>query len=168
MTCCLEIPTPQSILDDDNRDVFEEIIDDSEVYHDMMRGILWAFYRYRGIGNCDLDYWVQNMKDRYLQVRVLYLPKFKLIDEWLTEVLGNDPVDLSEGKNDYTMITEMEDTPDNPVGTSRYLSDRNTVTYNGKTYSGLSSETVSKFLDYVPDLERQFAEEFRKQFYFGL
>ncbi|MBO7205744.1 MAG: hypothetical protein J6V08_04935 [Candidatus Methanomethylophilaceae archaeon] len=166
--CCCTIPTPQSILDDDNRDVFEEIIDDSEVFHTIMRDILWSFYQYRGIGNCDVDYWVQTMKNRYLQIRVAYLPKFKLLDEWLTDVMGNDPVDLSEGATNYTMMTEIEDTPDNPQGTSVYLSDRNTVTYNGKTYSGLSSETVSRFMDYIPDLSQQFADEFQKQFYWGL
>ena len=169
MTCdCCTIPTPDSILTDDNRDVFEEIIDDSEVYHDMMRTILWSFYGYRGIGNCDVDYWVNTMKARYTQVKLMYIPKFKLIDEWLTEITTVDPIDLSEGKTDYTMVTEIEDNPDNPQGTSVYLSDRNTVTYNGKTYTGLSSETVSKFMDYVPDLERQFADEFQKQFYWGL
>lgn len=169
MTCgCKCIPTPQSILDEDNRDVFEDIFDDSEAYHDEMRDIMWAFYRFRGIGNCNVDYWVQTMIDRYRQIQLMYIPKFKLIDQWLGEVLGNDPIDLSEGATDYTMKTETEDNPDNPQGTSVYLSDRNTVTYNGKTYSGLSSETVNRFMEYVPDLERQFAEEFKKQFYFGV
>lgn len=166
--CCCEIPTPQSILEDDNRDVFEEIISDTETYRDAMRGILWSFYQYRGIGNCDVDYWVNTMKNRYDQVKSLYYPKFKLLDEWLTEVMGNDPVDLSEGATDYTMKTEIEDNPDNPQGSTVYLSDRNTVTYNGKTYSGLSSETVSRFMDMIPNLSQQFADEFQKQFYWGI
>lgn len=169
MSCdCFCIPTPKSILADDERDVFEEIFPDTEDYHDMMRAIMWSYYAYRGIGNCNIDYWVDTMKARYVQIKLMYMPKFKVVDEWLNEVMGNDPIDLSEGATDYTMRTENEDTPDNPQGSTVYLSDRNTVTYNGKTYSGLSSETVSRFMDYVPDLERQFAVEFRKQFYFGL
>ena len=166
--CCCTIPTPDSILTDDNIDVFEKIIDDSETYHTEMRYILWSFYQYRGIGNCDVDYWIQTMKNRYNQVKMVYLPKFKLLDEWLTEVMGTAPVDLSEGQTNYTMKTEIEDNPDNPQGSTVYLSDRNTVTYNGKTYSGLSSETVTRFMDYIPDLSQQFADEFQKQFYWGI
>ena len=40
--------------------------------------------------------------------------------------------------------------------------------YDGKTYGGLSSETVARFIDAVPDLAQQFADEFRRLFYFGL
>lgn len=168
MTCrCACIPTPQSIYDDDNRDVFDEIFDTVD-YGDIMKIMMWSTYQYRGIGNCDVDYWIQCMKGRFAQIVSKYLPKFKVFDEWYTSVYGVDPVDLSDGATDYTMVTEMEDNPDNPQGTSVYLSDRNTVTYGGKTHSGLSSETISRFMDYVPDLTVEFTDEFRKQFYWGL
>lgn len=165
MSCdCWCIPTPDSILEDDERDVFEEIFPDTEVYYAIMRQIMWDFYGARGIGNCDVDYWVKQMQRRYSQVKPVYLLKFKVFDEWMTANLGNDPVDLSDGSTTYTTVSETEDNPDNPQGSTKYLSDRNTVTYNGKTYSGLSSETVSRFMDYVPDLCQQFADEFRLQF----
>ena len=169
MNCdCFCIPTPQSILTDDERDVFEEIIPDSIQYHDVMRSMMWSVYKYRGIGNCDIDYWVNTMKARLTQIVSRYLPKFKVFDEWYNENMGVDPIELSEGATTYKMTTEIEDNPDNPQGDTKYLSDRNTVDYNGKTFSGLSSETISKFMDYVPDLTAQFTDEFKRQFYWGL
>lgn len=164
---CSCIPTPQSILDEYERDVFDEIFGEVD-YGDVMKVMMWSTYQFRGIGNCNIDYWVQCMYGRFTQIVSKYLPKFKVFDEWYTQVMGVDPVDLSEGATEYTMKNENEDTPDNPQGTSVYLSDRNTTTYNGKTYSGLSSETISRFMDYVPDLTAQFTDEFRQQFYWGL
>ena len=169
MTCnCKCIPTPDSILEDDERDVFEEIFPDTEVNYTLMRSIMWDFYGSRGIGSCDTDYWVKCMQRRYRQIKSVYLMKFKVFDEWMTANLGNDPVDLSDGATEYTMKTENEDTPDNPQGSTVYLSDRNTVKYDGKTFGGLSSETVARFMDAVPDLCQQFADEFRRLFYFGV
>ena len=164
--CCCEIPTPKSILDDDEIDVFEEIISDSWTYHDVMRAALWSNYMYRGIGNCDVAYWIQCMKNRFFQINTIYTVKFQAIDEWLTSLTGN--IDLSDSSSEYTTVTENEDNPDNPQGTTVYLSDRNTVKYNGRSYGGLSSETVSRFIDAVSNIEKQFADEFREQFYFGL
>ena len=166
MTCC-EIPTPQSILDDDNRDVFDEIIPNTESYKTQMTNALWNTYGFRGIGNCDIDYWVKTMKMRFGLIQSIYHVKYKAVSEWLTQVTSN-VIDMSDGATDYTMQTENEDNPDNPQGNTRYLSDRNTVTYNGKTFSGLSSETLGRFIEMIPSLDEQFADEFRRQFFFGL
>lgn len=169
MTCdCRCIPTPQSIYDDDEMDVFEEIIPDSDDYYAIMRQALWENYALRGIGNCDIAYWIKAMKMRYWQIKTEYIIKFKAVEEWLTAVGGNDPIDMSDSSSQYISKTENEDTPDNPQGSTVYLSDRNTITYNGKSFSGLSSETVSRFIETVPDIERMFADEFRKQFYHGV
>ena len=169
MTCdCLCVPTPDSILEDDEIDVFEEIIPDTENFYAVKRQALWEFYALRGIGNYDITYWIKAMKYRYAQIKTEYDVKFKVTEEWLTQVSGNTPVDLSDSSSEYTMKTENEDNPDNPQGTTVYLSDRNTVKYNGKSYSDLSSETVSRFIETVPNIERMFADEFRLQFYHGV
>lgn len=162
--CC--IPTPDSILEDDEIDVFEEIISDSEKYHDIKRSALWNTYRFRGIGNPDMAYWLKTMKARYEQVRAVYDVKFQVIDEWLTAI--SDAVDLADSSTTYEQISENEDTPDNPATDTRYLSDRNTVTYNGRSYGGLSAETVRRFNDAVPNIEQEFADEFRRNFYHGV
>lgn len=167
MSCnCYCIPTPDSILEDDEIDVFEQIIDDSEPYYAVMREALWSNYGLRGIGNCDIAYWIKAMQMRYRQIRTVYNVKFQAIDEWLTSLTGN--IDLADSVSEYTSVTKNEDTPDNPQGNTEYLSDRNTVTYNGKSYGGLSSETVSRFIDSVSNIEKQFADEFRMQFYHGV
>lgn len=165
MTCC-EVPTPQSILDDDEIDVFEEIIPDTETYYVEMRTILWAFYGLRGIGNCNITYWLQTMKMRYAQIKIKYNVKFQAIGEWLASIASS--IDMSDGSTEYTTVTSNEDNPDNPQGSTVYLSDRNTVTYNGKSYSGLSSETLARFNEMIPDIEAEFAAEFRLQFYHGV
>lgn len=167
MTCkCSCIPTPDSILEDDEIDVFEQIIDDSEPYYSQMREALWSNYGLRGIGNCDLAYWLKAMRYRYRQIRTVYNIKFKAIDEWLTSIALS--IDLADSTTEYTTVSENEDTPDSPAGSTVYLSNRNTVTYNGKSYGGLSSETVSRFIDNVSNIEKQFADEFRLQFYHGV
>lgn len=169
MTCdCYCIPTPDSILEDDEIDVFAEIIPDTEQFYAIKREALWNFYALRGIGNCNIAYWLKAMKYRYRQIQSTYDVKFKVLEEWLTEVSGNAPVDLSDSSSEYTMTTENEDTPDNPQGDAVYLSDRNTVRYNGRSYGGLSSETVRQFTNAIPDIEKDFADEFRLHFYHGV
>ena len=160
------IPTPKSILDDDEIDVFESIVPDSEPFYDVMRKALWCNYGLRGIGNNNIAYWIDAMRLRYYQINTMYNVKFQAIDEWLTSISSS--IDLADSSSEYTTTTENEDTPDNPAGSTVYLSNRNKVTYNGKSYGGLSSETVSRFIDSVSNIEKQFADEFRMQFYHGV
>ena len=160
------IPTPMSIQEDDEIDVFEEIIPDTEPYYDAMRKALWTTYGMRGIGNPNIQYWIQAMKLRFYQIDTMYNAKFQALDEWLTA--NSLSMDMADSQTEYSQISESEDTPDNPAGTTVYLSDRNTVKYNGKSYSGLSSETLKRFIDAIPNLEKEFADEFRMQFYHGV
>lgn len=165
---CECIPTPQSILEDDEIDVFDAIIPDEEAFKAVMTEALWSQYRYRGIGACDVAYWIRTMQDRYNLIRSTYEVKFKAVQEWLETVLGEDAIDMADSVSQYTTVSENEDNPDNPQDDTRYLSDRNTVTYAGKSFGGLSSETLRRFNDSVQDIEQEFADEFRKQFYYGL
>ena len=164
--CSRCIPTPKSILDDDEIDVFESIVPDSEPFYDTMRKALWCNYGLRGIGNNNIAYWIDAMRLRYYQINTMYNVKFQAIDEWLTSIASS--IDLADSTTEYSTVSENEDTPDNPAGSTVYLSNRNTVKYNGKSYGGLSSETVSRFIDNVSNLEKQFADEFRMQFYHGV
>lgn len=164
--CSKCIPTPKSILDDDEIDVFESIIPDSEPFYDVMRKALWCNYGLRGIGNNNIAYWIDATKLRYFQINAMYNVKFQAIDEWLSAISSS--IDFADSSTEYSTISENEDTPDNPAGSTVYLSNRNTVKYNGKSYGGLSSETVSRFIDSVSNIEKQFADEFRMQFYHGV
>ena len=164
--CSACIPTPMSIMEDDEIDVFEEIIPDTEPYYALMRKALWSTYGMRGIGNANIQYWIQAMKLRYNTINDLYNVKFQAWSEFLTA--NAQSIDMADSQTEYSQISETEDTPDNPAGTTVYLSDRNKVTYNGKSYGGLSSETLSRFMDALPSLMEQFADEFKRQFYHGI
>ena len=155
-----------SIQEDDEIDVFEEIIPDTEPYYTLMRKALWTTYGMRGIGNANIQYWIQAMKLRYYQINDVYNVKFQAWSEFLAANASS--IDMADSQTEYSQISETEDTPDNPAGTTVYLSDRNTVKYNGKSYGGLSSETLSRFMDAIPSLQEQFADEFKKQFYHGI
>lgn len=65
MGCCIELMTPRILLEDDEVDVFAEVLEDAAYENkELMAKALWARWRDYCIGSCDLDGWVQGMKDR--------------------------------------------------------------------------------------------------------
>lgn len=165
-SCNCKIDTPDSILNYDSRDVFEEIIPNTEYQYQQKRDELWAKYRYRGIGSCNVDYWVQCMTDVYSIIKETWDVKIRTWEQYKTSVALT--VDLSESSSHYDLVTEHEDTPDTALSTTRYLSDRNTSTYDATNKSGLESKTVRDYIDAVPDPWDGFTNEFRKLFYWGI
>lgn len=161
----LELETPDSILRKDNVDVFEEIIPNTDYDYLDKRAELWNKYRYRGIASCDRDYWIQCMKDVYSIIKETWDIKIKAWKQYQTSIISS--IDFSESSQTYTNVIEREDTPDSPAGTTRYLSDRTTNTYDGRSYTGLEADTVRKYINAVPDPWDAFANEFRRLFYWG-
>ena len=160
--CCLE--TPQSILDKDDIDVFEEIIPDSESYYTKKREALWARYQFMGIGHTDRAYWLQCMKNRYAQISEQYDLKFKAWTDWLTAQAALTETSFS----DYEATTENEtvDLPDTPISaTDTYLSVEGRTRY--KTSGGNDPEKADRWMRAVPNPMEDFAMEFSKQFYYG-
>lgn len=160
---CLD--TIKSLLDD-NRDVLEEIIPDSEQYYAEKRAAILNEYKYRGIGSCDVDYWIDCMQARYFSIVSKYDIAF---ERWLafankqdktfadgssvvtTEVEYGHVIETQHGhvlttahgevittSHGKTVTTEREDNPDNPAGQTKYLSNRDT-----QTDSGTDSDTHS-------------------------
>lgn len=166
MTCCQCIDTPQSIKDADNVDVFEQIIPATAYEYLKKREELWARYRYHGLGSCDRAYWIQCMKDRYALIEDTWDVKIRAWKQYFASV--STTVDFSAGSYENTTITEREDTPDNPAGTTVYLSDRSTTNMTGKTYDDLESKTVDDYIKAVPDPWDGFTSQFRQLFYFGV
>lgn len=165
-SCCQCIDTPQSIKDADNVDVFEQIIPATAYEYAKKRSELWAKYRYHGIGSCNRPYWIQCMKDRYNLIEDTWDVKIRAWKQYAASV--STTVDFSAGSQQYTLINEREDTPDNPAGTTVYLSDRTTTKYDGKNYDDLESKTVDDYIKYVPDPWDGFTSQFRELFYFGV
>ena len=166
MTCSPCIDTPQSIKDADNVDVFEQIIPATAYEYAKKRSELWARYRYHGLGSCNRAYWIQCMKDRYNLIEDTWDVKIRAWKQYVASV--STTVDFSVGSQEYSTITEREDTPDNPAGTTVYLSDRSKTTYSGDIHEGLESETVDDYIKAVPDPWDGFTSQFRMLFYFGV
>ena len=167
MTCC-SLPTPQSILDDDEIDVFESIIEEGENLRDEKIGILWSVYRFRSIGCGNIAYWLQCMKDRYAQIVREYDLKIGTWNSLHTKITTDGP-DMSESSSEYDQENTREDVPDNAASATEYLSERTKTHYAGKGYSGLETTTTKQYIDDVPtDALRDFAKEFERLFYHGL
>lgn len=164
MTCYCDLLTPQRVLDDDEIDVFEQIVPNTDYEYAAKRNALWATYRYRFIGSCDVNEWIAVMKDRYSLIMREYDLKLRAYAEMVTAVTVNG-TDLSAGSSESTVTTENEDTPDTAADSTKYLSSRTTVTAGGRTYQGLQSVTVRDWVDGVArDPIRDFADEFSNLF----
>lgn len=167
MTCC-SLPTPDSILEDDEIDVFEAIIPDSDNYYQAKRDYLWAMYRYRSIGCGNIPYWIQCMKDRNLLIKTEYDIKITAFGTLYDNVDANGP-DFSESSSEYDQENTREDVPDNATGTTEYLSERTKTHYSGKGHAGLETTTAKAYIDDVPrDVITDFCREFERLFYHGL
>lgn len=105
------VPTPYSILNgDDARDVFSEIIPDTEQYATEKRAVLWAVYGDTGIGNPDVDYWVRRMKGRYHVIGSEYDLK---ISAW--EKLVDDGVSLDDHVVERKTVEDVTDSMQDEV-----------------------------------------------------
>lgn len=166
MCDCGCLDTPQSILNDEEIDVFEEIIPDTEAYYSEKREILWAYYRYRAIGHSDLQYWLQNMKDRYNLTADMWDLKFAAWHDLLTKTATSR--DMSDSSTEYEINNTNEDLPDNASSDTVYLTDRQKTVYAGKSYGGLETETADAYINGVPRIYDQWAREFADMFYFGM
>ena len=160
------VPTPQSIKDDDSRDVFAEIFSGYEYASDM-EAVMWAVYRYRGIGNIDVDYWVQCMKDRAELLSYTYDLKLRAISELKSKV-DTEGIDFSSSSLKSKSTAKHYDPPSGGSGLSSYVSEGDTTEFEQSGQSGLQTETVRDWADGVPDVYREYANEFRDLFYWGL
>ena len=165
MVCYCELLTPQRILDETEADVFEVIIPNTEYQYADKRAALWAMYRHRFIGSCDIQSWEQVMADRYLLIKREYDLKLKAFSDMITDISTNG-IELSSSGAESEVVTTYEDTPDSPVySTDEYLSNRTKTKTAGKGYDGLQTDTVRSWMDGVAiDPLRRFADEFRDLF----
>ena len=160
------VPTPQSIKDDDSRDVFAEIFS-AYTYASDMEAVMWAVYRYRGIGNLDVDYWVQCMKDRAQALDSVYDLKFRAISE-LKAKIDTEGIDYSSSSVRSKSTTRHYDPPSGSSALSSYVSEGDTTEFEQSGDSGLQTESVRDWMDGVPDVWREYAAEFKDLFYWGL
>jgi len=141
MSCCkcIEVDTPQSIMDDGSldgeypaeTDIFEEVMDTAtgEWENAAVMGLmLWFRFRYEGIGSCNAKRWVQAMADRVDIVGAKW-------DNILTLWQSGD-IDLTNmDEMDYERIVQRTAMPDT-VGTVR------TVGHTGNDVTVMGNETL--------------------------
>lgn len=174
----LDVSTPQSVKDEMDIDVFDEIwtlTGSASTYASAYKSALWHAYRYRKIGSCDLEYWEQCVADKM----TLILPRYDaFMDKWA----DTDATDLSDGQLETNVkrtpiegtdgdvsSTETETFPITPVDeTERYLTGRNRSSYAPntedntivKSYGGLSATTFSQMMDDYNSPLQRFIDEF--------
>lgn len=134
MGCCIQVDTIQSLLDD-GRDAVEEILTGHGLDTDILNlcsAAMTSMYRYRMIGSCDVDRWIQAMKDRMTLTLPAWDIRFRI---WKANTLDPDLSDLSDRKRTVTenvdttttdnTDSEREDIPETAdAANSRYLSER--------------------------------------------
>lgn len=165
--CNFCVPTPQGILDETERDVFDEIVPETDPFHDIKYNALWDRYGDIGVGNCDIDYWVRAMSRRFREIDDEYNLKFQAFGAMHTSVSADGP-DLSAGSSEYESVYEQEDLPQTETSESKYLSGRTTNRFSGRNFEGLQTATVREWMDNVHSPVRDWADEFRRLFYWGM
>ena len=105
MSCCGCLPTPESILEDDEIDVFESMVPNTDYEYSAKRTALWSAFRFRSIGNGNIPYWLQCMKDRYALVVHEYDIKIRAWRSYETSVASS--VDFADSSSEYAFISTL-------------------------------------------------------------
>lgn len=135
-----EVSTPQSIMDEDNVDVFAVALSDyaERPYYDNLHTAFWYTYRHRMIGtSCNDELWEVQLYDRVKMTMLEFDPYLTaLFDENMdvTDLISDDTHTHEVLSDDETVYTpgvvnthryEDEDMPQTAaVSTTKYLSNR--------------------------------------------
>lgn len=177
--CCagFRVDTIQSLMDE-GRDVVTEIVNASDITDkEMCSKALTNLYRYRMIGSCDVERWVQAMTDRANLNSDRWNTVFSLYQSMPTI----DPNDLNERVRTVTesgsstvkdnTSAEREDIPETAdAATSKYLSERegskrdvtgsDNRSVTEKERNGLPYEVLGRAMDSVRDPYDDWARRF--------
>lgn len=181
MTCCIELMTPRILLEDDEVDVFAEVLEDAAYENkELMAKALWARWRDYCIGSCDLDGWVQGMKDRLTLIgdkwdavmsKALETELNAITDRSYERIVqrtampntdgdvrtleheGKDTTELSHTGDDVNVM-EHEAMPQTESGATKYLDARQTDTHtNGMKDTTEYSPGVKDTEKYAPNTQ---------------
>lgn len=164
------VPTPYSIRQDDDRDVFAEIFTGDTPIAEAKRGMMWAMYSDVGIGNCDVDYWIRCMQNKEKELADVWNTKIQVTMQLMDKIEKEGP-DYSDSTLETTSVNSHMDPPSGTSGTDApeaYISSQDRTDYTQKSDSGLETVTVSQWLDGMPDTMRDWAKEFKDLFYWGM
>lgn len=160
----IKVDTIASLLADE-RDVVTEIIGTEEAVYEDKRMALTSMYRYRMIGSCDVDRWVQAMKDRAVLLRRKWDPILRLVPGAATEMVTSS----STTTTTYDSTVGNEDLPDTlDAEEDTYLSTRSKRRDDGSisvdTTDGLPAEIRRRRIDEDPEIFIEWAKRFEDLF----
>jgi hypothetical protein len=142
MTCprCIEVPTLQSVYDSETRD-YDEDSDTPEsprdlvyeamnltggvygAYEDAVAARIWNDYRYRMLGTCDTDMFVQILADRLTAEAYTAVAQIKAVTD-ASDTIGDTDHVVTSGEHTDTLGHTREDMPDNFNANFTYPSDK--------------------------------------------
>lgn len=178
--CCggFRVDTPQSLMDA-GRDVLTEIVNASDITDkEQCAKALLNLYRYRMIGSCDVERWVQAMTDRANHDSDRWNSVFMIYRNGQPSQIAidlNDRVRTVTESGSSTvkdnMSTEREDIPETAnAATSKYLSERegskrdmtgsDNRSVTEKERNGLEYELLGRAMDSVRDPFDEWAKRF--------
>lgn len=147
---CIELDTPQTIMDDGNftvpagTDIFAEVFGESVggfVNSSIMQQALWWKWRDYCIASCDTDKWIRGMTDRLNLIGHKWddiiskayeedTDLTSIVDRGYTRIVDRKGTDTNvstpSGRN--TSTSEHESLPQTVTGSTRYLDTRDTLT----------------------------------------
>lgn len=149
--------TPQSILDNDEVDIFGTLIPEG-TYHTKICDALWQMYRFRRLGSHRNEF-EQRLVDRYNLTK----EKYESIFDWY-ETNKSKLTDITTMTQTSVGDSKSEALPDTSVSSTEYLTNRghsdNTMTYQ----SGMNAELFSKMMSDKADPYYIYAYEFETLF----
>lgn len=173
MPCCIEVPTLQSVYDSETA-VYDEDIGEvprdlaAEAvgltggvygsYADAVKERIWNDYRYRMLGTCDTDMFVQILADRLTAEAYTAVAAMDAVSAASSDVavLGGTRT-IVRGQRIDTLERKREDLPDNFTASYTYPSekteDKNTYgTYTDtETDVGSTAEHLRELMDALRD-----------------
>lgn len=102
---CIELDTPQTIMDEGNdfydeaTDIFAEVVTECEITLEnapLMRKALWWRYRDSAIASCDTERWVRGMADRLALIGQRW-------DDLISKAFEEDMADLTDRSYERTV-----------------------------------------------------------------
>lgn len=156
---CFCLTTPQSILDNDEVDIFETLIP-AGTYHTKICNALWQMYRFRGLGSYRNEF-EQRLVDRYNITK----EKYESVFAWY-ETNKSKLTDLSTMTQTSESDSKSETLPDTSVTSIEYLTNRghsdNSMSYqsgmNAELFGKMINDKIDPYFIYALEYETLFSE----------
>lgn len=160
--CCIEVETIQHIKDtqtdamNNPRDVISEALavwNSYGSYTSKIHDRIWQDYRYRMIGSCDVDRWVQVLGDRLGALAEVYTGRLSM-QASVTPDLGGAITRTYGERTDRSVSEDMPDTASPDTDPYTYPSDRNRSVKGSQTDTEHDSGSSAGHLrEYYRDLQ---------------